>query len=110
MPLYEYVCETHGLFKALRPMEEYGAPCACPSCGAPSQRVLLTPPRLGSRDRARMQAHAVNERSSDSPKRLSEHGPGCSCCSGGAKSARSTLVRPDGAKSFPSARPWMISH
>jgi putative FmdB family regulatory protein len=39
----------------------------------------------------------------------SGHGPGCSCCSGGARRSR-TAKAADGKKSFPSARPWMISH
>jgi hypothetical protein len=69
----------------------------------------MTPPALGARDRGRMAAHAVNERAADSPKKLSTHGPGCACCAGGAKPSR-TLARPDGSKSFPGARPWMISH
>jgi putative FmdB family regulatory protein len=108
MPVYEYLCEDHGPFEALRPMTQHAAPCACPDCGADSRRVLLTPPALGARDRGRMKAHAVNERSADSPKRSSGHGPGCGCC--GGKTSSGTLRRPDGSKSFPAKRPWMISH
>lgn len=110
MPLYEFWCEAHGLFEALRPMAAYAEPCACPDCGAAAPRVLATAPRLGAADRGTMKAHGINERAADSPKRLSDHGPGCGCCSGGAKPGRSTLRRPDGSKSFPTARPWMISH
>jgi hypothetical protein len=37
-----------------------------------------------------------------------KHPAGCGCCS---TSKKATTVRaPDGAKSFPSKRPWMISH
>lgn len=110
MPLYEYRCDRHGLFEALRPMATFAEPCACPECGAQAPRVMVSAPRLASSNRARMAAHAVNERSADTPRRLSSHGPGCACCSGGAKQGRATLRRPDGAKSFPAARPWMISH
>ena len=109
MPLYEYWCEEHGVFEAIRPMSEFSRPAECPDCGHPSARLMLTPPRRGSTDRARMAAHETNERAADSPKRLAQHGPGCSCC-GGGKPSRKTLHRPDGSKSFPSARPWMISH
>ena len=109
MPVYEYLCESHGAFEALRPMAEYAQPCACPACGAQSRRVLLTPPSLGARDRGRMKARAVNERSADSPQRTGAHPPGCGCCSG-TKKASTTLYRPDGSKSFPTKRPWMISH
>ncbi|MDQ0317796.1 FmdB family zinc ribbon protein [Amorphus orientalis] len=113
MPLYDYYCEEHGAFTALRPMSAYAEPCECPDCGASAPRVMLTAPRLGLLDTATRTAHAVNERSAHEPKRASSHGhgPGCGCCGGGtAKKGRKTLHRPDGSKSFPSARPWMISH
>ncbi len=110
MPVYEYFCQKHGYFEALRPMAEFENPCDCPDCNEPAERVMLTPPMLANGDRSRMKAHEVNERSSDSPKRTSTHGPGCACCSGGTKKNSKTLKRPDGSKSFPSKRPWMISH
>jgi len=110
MPVYEFWCEAHGLFESLRPMSAWADPCDCPDCGAAAPRVMVTAPRLAAADRSTIKAHAVNERSADSPKRLSEHGPGCGCCSGSKKAGRKTLHRPDGSKSFPTARPWMISH
>lgn len=110
MPTYEYWCEECGPFESLRPISDYAKPCDCPECGASAPRVLMTPPRVGSSDRSAMRAHAVNEEAADSPKRASQHGPGCSCCSGGAKKPSKTLYRPDGSKSFPTKRPWMISH
>ena len=110
MPLYEYRCEQDGVFSAMRPMAEYDRPCACPDCGADAPRVMLAVPRVLRMDAVQRQAHATNERAADSPKRLSSHGPGCACCSGGRTASRKTLSRPDGSKSFPTARPWMISH
>jgi putative FmdB family regulatory protein len=110
MPLYEYWCEQDGVFSAMRPMAEYNQPCTCPDCGGEAPRVMLNAPRVLRMDSVQRQAHATNERSADSPKKLSTHGPGCACCSGGAKASRKTLHRPDGSKSFPTARPWMISH
>lgn len=110
MPVYEYQCHTHGVFEAIQPMSAFNDPCNCPACGAASTRILLTPPQLGAANRSSIRAHDMNERSADSPKKLSSHGPGCSCCSGGKKASRKTLTRPDGSKSFPAARPWMISH
>lgn len=110
MPLYEFWCGTHGVLAALRPMADFAKPCACPDCGADAPRVLITPPRLAAADRGRIRAQAVNERAAEIPKRLSEHGPGCACCASGAKPARPALTRPDGSRSFPSARPWMFSH
>jgi len=111
MPVYEYLCEAHGAFEAIRPMAEYAAPCPCPDCGAEAPRVMLTVPRLARLDAATRSAHATNERAAHEPKSTRSHGPGCACCSGGAaRAGRSTLHRADGSKSFPSARPWMISH
>ena len=37
-----------------------------------------------------------------------KHGAGCACCSG--KSMRYDQEGQDGTKSFPTSRPWMISH
>jgi hypothetical protein len=39
------------------------------------------------------------------------HAPGCACCGGDAKGKKSKTVKmPNEAKTFPSKRPWMISH
>jgi len=64
------------------------------------------------------QAHATNERSQHAPQtsrnsgegyaRL-RHPSGCGCCSPGSKRS-ATVTAPNGAKAFPSKRPWMISH
>ena len=37
-----------------------------------------------------------------------KHPAGCGCCGSGRRSA--TVTAPNGAKSAPSRRPWMISH
>lgn len=112
MPVYEYECRDCGSFQAVRPMSEYSEPCACPACGSSAPRALLTAPGLTSMDSSLRLAHATNERSAHEPHLSSKqgraHGPGCSCCSGGKKS--SAVYRPDGSKTFPSKRPWMISH
>lgn len=113
MPVYEYACGAHGVFEAVQPMDAYDQPTSCPSCGERSPRVMMTAPRLGASDRNRMHAHDVNAKAADSPKRQSEHGPGCGCCSAGgskAKGKSQTLHHPNGAKSFPKKRPWMITH
>jgi hypothetical protein len=70
---------------------------------------MMTAPKLSVMDSARRHAHETNERSADSPRK-SSHGPGCSCCGTGEKKNSKTLYRPDGSKSFPTKRPWMISH
>ncbi len=110
MPLYDYLCETCGPFEAMTPMSRFAEPHACPDCAAESPRVMLTAPSFSTLATATRRAHETNERSADSPKRTSTHGPGCGCCGGGRKKNSGTLYRPDGSKTFPAKRPWMISH
>lgn len=117
MPLYEYDCAACGDFTALRPMAEYREPQPCPDCGQPAPRALFTAPSLPILGSAARTAHARNERSAHEPmvskkaerEVASKHGAGCACCKPGVGSAR-TQRGADGAKSFPSKRPWMISH
>jgi len=109
MPVYEYACADCGVFEDMQPMSRFDDPCDCPDCGAESPRILITVPRLATVSSAVRRANEINERSADSPRR-SSHGPNCGCCGGGSKKPSKTLHRPDGSKSFPSNRPWMISH
>jgi putative FmdB family regulatory protein len=115
MPVYEYLCEDCGDFTAMRPMSEYQAPQPCPDCGASAPRVMLTAPRFSSMSRESLAAHSTNERSANAPMSVGDfkakHGSGCSCCSGGMKSrTKKKSASASAAKSFPNARPWMISH
>lgn len=108
MPLYDYLCQDCGVFSAFARLNAYNEPQPCPHCQSASPRVMLSAPGLATMNGGMRRAHETNERSADSPRR-SNHGPGCSCCGGGAKKS-SALVHPDGSKSFPTKRPWMISH
>lgn len=111
MPVYDYECPDCGVFTALRPMTQCDAPHDCPDCGASAPRVFLTMPALAMMDAGRRTAITVNERAQHEPKLSSQHGAGCSCCAPGKGLKRGrTAVGKNGAKSFPSARPWMISH
>lgn len=109
MPVYEYQCDECGVFEEMRPMSRFMDPCPCPECGVEARRVMITVPRLSAVSGRVRHAHETNERSADSPKR-SNHGPGCGCCGGGTKKPSKTLHHANGAKSFPTKRPWMISH
>ena len=113
MPVYEYLCNDCGPFTDMRPMAECDAPQDCPRCEVESPRVMLTAPTFFCMPSDKRKAHATNERSSNAPKTSAEykatHGPGCGCCSS-KKPARLTARTKSGAKSFPTARPWMISH
>lgn len=134
MPVYEYECGDCGAFTALRPMAEFEAPCPCPDCGEVAPRVMLTAPAISAMSRSSRLAHAANERSAHEPRRSSGHGAGCGCCSGKSLSLKGKGARQGAgagqgegarqgkgggfaasaagspAKSFPAARPWMISH
>jgi len=112
MPVYEYLCDSCGPFTDMRPMAEYEDPQDCPNCASLSPRVLLTAPQFACMPASERKAHATNERSANAPKTLAEykdsHGANCGCCSG--KKSRLVTKTRSGAKGFPTARPWMISH
>lgn len=108
MPAYDYGCEDCGLFTVVRPMAEYDLPHDCPECGHASPRALLRAPGLAMMGAGRRNAYATNERSANAPRLSADggaHRAGCKCCSPAAK-----VTTPAAAKSFPSQRPWMISH
>nr|WP_174511786.1 zinc ribbon domain-containing protein [Methylocella tundrae] len=112
MPYYDYLCDSCGSFTESRPMAESAAPRPCPACGASAPRAILTAPHMGAMSKERRMAFATNERSANAPRLSSAgHGAGCSCCAGmSRKSGAATAAAPSAAKSFPAARPWMISH
>jgi putative FmdB family regulatory protein len=109
MPTYEYLCADCGPFDAVRRIAERNAPTLCPLCAQPAPRALLTAPAFAGMPAVTRQAHAVNERSRNEPRLFDgkRHGYGCACC--GPK-RNSTQTRPDGMKTAPNRRPWMISH
>jgi putative FmdB family regulatory protein len=112
MPVYDYLCTRCGAFTDTRPMADCDLPNACPKCGKQAPRAFLTAPYLAGMSAERRLAHTVNERSASEPQRLSgsknAHGAGCRCCAG--KSLRTTKRGRTGTKSFPTSRPWMLSH
>ena len=113
VPVYEYLCNDCGPFTDMRPMAECDDPQDCPQCAIEAPRVILTAPNFSNMAADRRKAFATNERSANAPKTLGEykasHKPGCGCCSSKKPSRLMTKSR-GGAKGFPTARPWMISH
>ncbi len=117
MPTYDYFCEHCGDFAVIRPISARNQPYACPHCGASAYRVMIGAPTLATLDTPTRSAHATNERARHAPMTSAEyhnsgrhrHGPGCGCC-GGSPSQKNTYRTADGAKAFPTKRPWMISH
>jgi len=109
MPVYDYSCEACGPFTVLRPMAQFQDPHDCPDCGGACGRAFLTAPRIAGMDASLRAAHATNERSRHAPRRSGTHGAGCGCCAPKG-TGKTTAAAPAAAKSFPNARPWMISH
>ena len=102
----ELVPKQIALLASLNP---FNAPCDCPQCASAAPRVLINAPRLAVMSGGSRRAHETNERSADSPER-SSHGPRCACCCSFKGRLSKTLHYTNGAKSFPTKRPWMISH
>ncbi len=111
MPLYEYACDECGGFTATNSLSRYREPQPCPGCGSMAPRALLSAPALATMPAAARVAHATNERSAHAPRTSAEgahrHGPGCGCSGTGKSNA---VKASDGSKTFPTKRPWMISH
>jgi putative FmdB family regulatory protein len=115
MPVYEYLCDSHGVFTAMRPMSEYLDPQPCPDCASSASRVMLSAPRVSGLSSRRKAAYAKNEQSQHAPLSADAykagHSAGCSCCSGSVRVRSGGTPRASGgAKSFVNKRPWMISH
>ena len=96
MPLYEYCCDTHGVFEAFRPFAQSAAPAACPTCGSESPRVLSLP-RTRVLERATRIGMERNEKSRHEPRRQS--------AKAGPQIGADGLPK---VKSSSGPRPWMI--
>ncbi|MDD2545207.1 MAG: zinc ribbon domain-containing protein [Burkholderiaceae bacterium] len=115
MPTYDYACPACGGFEAFRSLAQRNDPCACPDCGADARRVFVSAPRLACLSSATRSAHETNERAQHAPRSSQDgnygrlrHPSGCGCCTTDKRGA--TVTAANGAKGFPSKRPWMISH
>jgi putative FmdB family regulatory protein len=113
MPTYDYQCGGCGGFDAIRSVSQRDVPALCPDCGAAAPRVMSGAPRLALMADGTRRAIAGNERAAHEPVRSGDyarlkHPSGCGCCSGAKRGA--TVTAPNGAKSAPGRRPWMISH
>ncbi len=112
MPTYDYDCQACGGFDAFRPMAQRNDPADCPRCGSAASRVFATAPRLALLASDTRVAMDTNERARHEPKSSGDyarlrHPAGCGCCS---IKSKATVTAANGNKTFPSKRPWMISH
>lgn len=87
MPLYDFKCETCGIFDKWRPLAESDTPLLCPSCETVVKRIFSPPMILTGKLRLKGQENRepqVIKRSQEPlPQRTREHRGG---------------------------RPWMIGH
>ena len=115
MPTYDYACDHCGGFDAFRTLGARNEPADCPDCGRASPRVFVSAPRLALLAGTTRTAIETNERARHEPQRSRDyqrlaHPSGCGCCSGSGARRGATVTAANGAKAFPSKRPWMISH
>ncbi|MDL2338582.1 MAG: zinc ribbon domain-containing protein [Pseudomonadota bacterium] len=116
MPTYDYDCPACGGFDEFRTLAARNDPAICPDCRSESPRVFVSAPRLALLAGFTRAAMETNERASHEPKSSRDyarlkHPSGCGCCKTGSSVRRGATVQAaNGAKAFPSKRPWMISH
>lgn len=67
MPLYDYVCDECGPFRAWQPMARATRPTLCPACGEPGERALSAPHLRCAAAVIRYRAEAHNEKSAHEP-------------------------------------------
>ena len=114
MPVYDYKCRDHGVFHELATFEESDKPIACPTCGQLSARIIMVAPNILGLDKSTRQAHERNEKARHEPIQLSSksnngHKENCGC-EDSDRGKSNLFFTAEGNKSFPSMRPWMISH
>jgi putative FmdB family regulatory protein len=112
MPLYEYQCDTCGLFSALGKISSSSSPVVCRTCGSLSDRIISAPHLaiLGKPQRA---AHERNEKSAHAPRSTRRSSCGCSGAHTCNKSnTGKTATNPGGLQmqTKRNARPWMLGH
>jgi putative FmdB family regulatory protein len=97
MPIYEYECQTHGLFEKMRPMQRSSEGADCPSCRSLAPRVL-SPTRTNVVPRAVSVAHGRNEKSRHAPE-VCTH-----------THAVRAPAQPGQLQAYRGKRPWVMEH
>ena len=127
MPVYDYKCPQHGVFHDLASMDMAAKPAACPQCRQLSPRIIMIPPEVLAMAPNKRKAMARNEEAKHQPiistadvraekaaRDQHAHKKGCGCSqhkpAGQSALRQQVIYTADGSKTFPSQRPWMISH
>lgn len=111
MPLYNYLCKTHGEFDAWRPMSESSSPAPCPACKRRARRAVSAP-RLALMDGGARKAHTINERSANEPRVVRRGEPGDAAVGGHnpAEGRRPGHAHGKHGHRHGPSRPWMVGH
>ncbi|KAF0844713.1 putative FmdB family regulatory protein [Methylovorus glucosotrophus] len=115
MPVYEYHCESCGVFSALRKMSESSQPAVCESCGGMGERILSVP-NLAILGKAQRSAHERNEKSAHEPGVRRRSSCGCTgshtCKPSGGATKEKSAGGNNGLQmqTKKTARPWMLGH
>jgi putative FmdB family regulatory protein len=81
MPIYDYRCDRCGPFTAMQPMARFQAPRACPECGVPASRTIVSAPAIaGVRATGLRSADPVQPGGAYLRQSSAAHASGCGCC------------------------------
>ncbi len=113
MPVYEFECETCGVFSDFRSIDERDVPAPCALCDQPAPRIISAP-NLAVMNPLQRMAAVRNERSRHEPR----VGLKASCCAGrtcvhrgGQKAKLGNPEKPAlRASTKRNRRPWMLGH
>jgi putative FmdB family regulatory protein len=106
MPLYDYVCDDCGQFRAWQPMAAAHRPASCPECGEPAARALSAPHLRCGAAVIRYKAEAHNEKSANEPMVMRRLKPGSGHAEHGAHRHDHHGHRHPRRRK----RPWMLGH
>jgi len=95
MPLYEYECDSHGVFELQRPLQQASAPAPCPECCAAAPRILSAS-HVTSLARSEVKARDRNEKNRHEPRLAQRAAP----------PADPAQIKPISSH----GRPWAIGH
>ena len=105
MPLYDYLCDGCGPFRAWQPMATATRPAPCPECGGSAGRTLSAPHLRCGAAVVRYKAEAHNEKSANEPMVVRRLKPGHGHAEHGKTPHHHSHRLPKRRK-----RPWMLGH
>ncbi len=102
MPIYSYLCSSHGEFTKLKTVRSRNEATYCPDCNQLASRDIVAP-NLSVMSNTNREAWQRNEKSMHEPKRVSR---GHTCTHDHSHSASQALLK----AAQKNTRPWMLGH